>query len=93
MTLFYGTADKPGQRWVVTTPENASELQQVGKAEKGRFIGKVWQALRLLEIALAELDVDGWELVSSSFSGIYGLYGIANLRRSASSEHHSSPNT
>lgn len=83
MTLIYGTADKHGRRWVVTAPEIHSESQQVGEAEKGRFVGKVWQAMRLLETALVELDAEGWELVSTSFSGILNLYGTAVLRRPA----------
>jgi hypothetical protein len=90
MTLMYGTPDKRGRRWVITPPDAATEGKQVGQAEKGRFMGKIWQAMRLLETALEELDADGWELVSTSFSGIFNLYGTAVLRRSKSKD---SPDT
>lgn len=86
MTLIYGTADKHGRRWVITAPDNKSESRQVGKAEKGRFIGRIWQAMKLLETALEELDADGWELVSTSFSGTIGFYGTAVLRKPADTE-------
>jgi len=39
--------------------------------------------MRLLETALEELDVEGWELVSTSFSGTLAFYGTAVLRRPA----------
>ncbi len=81
ITLLYGTADKHGRRWVITASDPTSESKQVGQAEKGRFIGRIWQAMRLLETALEELDAEGWELVSASFSGIFTLYGTAVLRR------------
>ncbi len=83
ITLIYGTADRSGRRWVITSADPATPGKQVGKAEKDRFIGRVWQATRLLETALEELDAEGWELVSTSFSGIFGLYGVAVLRRPA----------
>ena len=83
ITLVYGTADKRGRRWVITAPDVTSESQQAGKAERGRFIGRIWQAMRLLETALEELDADGWELVSTSFSGVFSFYGTAVLRRPA----------
>jgi hypothetical protein len=92
MTLIYGTADKHGRRWVITAPEITSQSQQVGQAEKGRFVGRVWQATRLLETALVELDADGWELVSTSFSGVFGFYGTAVLRRLAATEGEASSN-
>ena len=87
ITLIYGTADRHGRRWVVTAPDAASESKQVGKAEKGRFVGRIWQAMRLLETALEELDAEGWELVSTSFSGLFNLYGTAVLRRPAAKVH------
>ena len=84
MTLIYGTETrKHGRRWVVTAPEITAESTQVGKAERGRFVGKIWQAMRLLETALEEMDAQGWELVSTSFSGIFAFYGTAVLRRPA----------
>ena len=83
ITLVYGTGDRHGRRWVVTAPDATSESKQVGKAEKGRFVGRIWQAMRLLETALKELDAEGWELVSTSFSGIFTFYGTAVLRRPA----------
>ncbi len=86
ITLVYGTADKQGRRWVITAPDPNSESGQVGKAEKGRIGGRVWQAMRLLEIALEELDADGRELVSTSFSGLFIFYGTAVLRRPKSGE-------
>lgn len=88
ITLIYPTADKHGRRWVVTAPDVASESKQVGKAEKGRLAGRIWQALRLLETALQELDAEGWELVSTSFSGIFTFYGTAVLRRPAAQDNH-----
>lgn len=86
MTLMYGTSGKHGRRWIVTPHDMTTEPRQVGQAEKSRFVGKVCQALRLLETALVELDDDGWELVSTSFSGlVFGFYGTAVLRRPATS--------
>lgn len=79
-TLMYGTGD-PLRRWVITAPDARTACQQVGDAEKGRFMGRIWQGLHLLESALRELDADGWELVSVSFSGIFSFYGCAVLRR------------
>lgn len=82
MTLVYGANSiKHGRRWVIVAHDAISESKQVGQAEKGRFIGQIWQAMRLLETALEELDADGWELVSASFSGTFGFYGTAVLRR------------
>lgn len=86
MSLIYGTADKHGRRWIVTPPDVMTEAKQVGQAEKGRFIGQIGQALRLLETALEELDADGWELVSTSFSGVFAFYGTAIVRRSKSED-------
>jgi len=81
-TLIYGTPD-PMRRWVITSPDAQTPCQQVGTAEKGRFVGRIWQAMRLLETALREVDADGWELVSASFSGILSFYGCAVLKRRA----------
>lgn len=81
-TLMYGTPD-PLRRWVITAPDAKTPCQQVGDAEKGRFVGRIWQGMRLLESALRELDADGWELVSVSFSGILSFYGCAVLKRPA----------
>ena len=81
-TLMYGTAD-PLRRWVITAPDVLTRGQQVGGAEKGRFICRIWQGLHLLESALQELDADGWELVSVSFSGVLSFYGCAVLKRRA----------
>ena len=81
ITLVYGTGDRHGRRWVVTAPDATAQSKQVGKAENGRFVGRIWQAMRLLKTALEELDADGWELVSTSFSGIFAFYGTAVLRR------------
>ena len=81
-TLIYGTA-KPLRRWVITASDAKTPCQQVGDAEKGRFVGRIWQAQHLLETALRELDADGWELVSVSFSGILSFYGCAVLKRRA----------
>jgi hypothetical protein len=79
-TLIYGTPD-PLRRWVIAAPDALAVSQQVGAAEKSRFVGRVWQGMRLLETALRELDADGWELVSASFSGILSFYGCAVLKR------------
>jgi hypothetical protein len=81
ITLVYGTGDRLGRRWVVTAPNATSKSRQVGAAEKGRWAGRIWQAMRLLETALKELDADGWELVTASLSGLFNLYGTAVLRR------------
>jgi len=81
MTLVYGTADKHGARWIVNPRDATTEVRQVGEAEKGRFVGRIGQALRLLETALEKLDADGWELVSTSFSGVFTFYGVAVVRR------------
>jgi len=85
MTLIYGTADKQGRRWMITPANGVAEGKQVGENEKSRFIGRICQALRLLETALTELDAEGWELVSTSCSGIWNFYGTAVLRLSAKS--------
>ena len=69
------------RRWVATAPDPQTSGRQVGQAEKGRFVGRVWQAMRLLETALRELDAEGWELVSASLSGALSLYGCAVVRK------------
>ena len=84
-TIIMGTPDKQGRRWVITPADpNQMPGEQVGEAEKPRFLGKIWQGVRLLETALKEMDAEGWELVSHSFSGVFGFYGTAVLRRPAS---------
>ena len=86
ITLRYVLHDPRGARWVITPADPDAETKQVGKAEKRRFAGRIMQGLRLLEIALEELDADGWELVSASFDGIMNLYGTAFLRRPKSGQ-------
>lgn len=83
-TLLYGTPERGGlRRWVITAASADSESAQVGAAEKSRHVGRVWQALHLLETALRELDAEGWEFVSTSFAGgLFGFFGTAVLRRS-----------
>ena len=82
-TLMFITHHKDGCGWGIVQRDLSSDLERVGESEKPRFIGKVWQAARLLETALAELDLDGWELVSTSYSGTIGFYGLAVVRRAA----------
>lgn len=74
------------RRWVICPTRAEMQIRQVGDSEKARFIGKILQAMRLLETALKELDAEGWELVSTSFSGIFNLYGTAVLRRLATKD-------
>lgn len=84
ITIVMGTPDQEGRRWVTASTDPAVPSRQVGEAKKPRFSGRIWQALELLETALEEMDKDGWELVSHSFSGlIFGFYGTAVLRRPA----------
>ena len=83
-TIVMGSPDQKGRRWVTASTDPAVPSRQVGEARKPRFSGRIWQALQLLETALEEMDKDGWELVSHSFSGlIIGFYGTAILRRPA----------
>ena len=85
MTICMGTPDNKGRRWITTSPDLKMPGKQVGEAQKPRFIGRLWQGVWLLETALKELDSEGWELVSHSFSGlILGFYGTAVLKRPAS---------
>ena len=84
MTICMGTPDNKGRRWITTSPDLKTPGKQVGEAQKPRFIGRLWQGVWLLETALKELDADGWELVSHSFSGlVLGFYGTAVLKRPA----------
>ena len=85
-TILMGSPDKKRRRWVTTSPDPQTPGEQVGEAEKPRFLGRIWQGVRLLETALKEMDADGWELVSHSFygPGFGGLTGTAVLRRPAS---------
>lgn len=83
--IMMGTPDNQGRRWVTVSPDPKAPAQQVGEAEKPRYIGRLWQGVRLLESAVKEMDAEGWELVSHSFSGnVVGFYGTAILRRSTS---------
>ena len=87
-TLAMFRPDKKGRRWLrlSTDPNTVGAVgEQVGEAEKPRFLGSLWQAARLLESALKEMDAEGWELVSHSFNGpgFGGLTGTAVLRRPA----------
>jgi hypothetical protein len=53
-----------------------------GPKERPRWIAAVTHQMRQLEAALAELDRDGWELVSASVWSEYGTrLGAAVLRR------------
>ena len=80
-TLLYGTPERGMRRWVITASRADTASKAVGESERSSFIGRIWQALRLLETALKELDGEGWEFVSTSFSGMFTLYGVAVLRR------------
>jgi hypothetical protein len=82
--MIMGTPDNKGRRWVLTSPDPGMLGKQIGEAQKPRFVGRLWQGVRLLESALKEMDAEGWELVSHSFSGlVFGFYGTAVLRRPA----------
>lgn len=82
-TLFYSNPKPKMCSWVITAKKAKTPCQPVGELANSRFWGRIWQALHLLETALRELDDDGWELVSTSFSGIFNFYGTAVLRRPA----------
>ena len=82
-TLFYSKPKPKMCSWVITAKDAETPCQPVGELAKPRFSGRIWQALHQLETALRELDDDGWELVSTSFSGIYTFYGTAVLKRPA----------
>ncbi len=69
--------------WSIVESHPSPDMKRVGDSEKPRFLGKIWQAAKLLETALVELDLDGWELVSTSYSGVIGFYGLAIVRRPA----------
>ena len=80
-TLYFVRHQKKGMcGWVIVTREFV-DPERVGDTEKRRF-SMFWQAAALLETALAELDLDGWELVSTSYGGFFGFYGLAVVRRS-----------
>ena len=56
-TIIMGAPDKKGRRWVITPADpNKMPGDQVGEAENPRFLGKIWQGVRLLETALKEMD-------------------------------------
>lgn len=67
-------------RWVAS-PNRKSDLEIVEPSEKARFVAKLWQAGSLLQRALEAAEEEGWELVSTSYSGVLNLYGVAVLRR------------
>ena len=55
-----------------------------GPKERGRWVAAVAQQMGQLEVALAELDRDGWELASASVWSEYSTRtGAAVLRRPA----------
>ena len=89
-TLMFISHQKKECGWGVVKNDPSPDLERVGDSEKRRFIGKVWQAAKLLETALVELDLDGWELVSTSYSGTIGFYGLAIVRRSVTGNPHGS---
>ena len=72
-----------GCGWSIVESHPSPDMKRVGDSEKPRFLGKIWQAAKLLETALVELDLDGWELVSTSYSGTIAFYGLAVVRRAA----------
>ncbi len=84
-TLHYGIEGKVyyGNRfWVVSSPTPGEPGKRYGPIAQSRLIGKISQAMWQLELALKELDDEGWELVSTSFSsGTFHLNGIIVLRR------------
>jgi hypothetical protein len=83
-TIAMGTPDNKGRRWVITAPDAETLGQQIGEAEKPRFIARFWQGMRLLETALKAMDAEGWELVSYTYSStLFYLNGTAILRRPA----------
>jgi len=86
-TLVMGTPGKEGRCWkmVARDPKTAVAGKRYGKAEKPCLVGRLWQGARLLESAAQEMDADGWELVSHSFSGlVFGFSGVAVFRRPSS---------
>ncbi len=86
-TIVMRTLGQVTRRWVIASPDPKIPAKQVGEAEKSRFtfISSLGQGVRLLETALKEMDAEGWELVSHSFSHfIFAFYGTAVLRRPAS---------
>jgi len=65
--------------------EDASR-RTYGPKERGRLIGGVHQQMRQLEVALKQVDQEGWELVSVSVSVwmiFFARHGVAVLRRPA----------
>ena len=89
-TLMFMLHQKKGTcGWAIVEGDPSPDLERVGDSEKRRF-WKMWQAAKLLETALVELDLDGWELVSTSYSGFWGFYGFAVVRRSVTGNPHGS---
>ncbi len=86
-TIGMGTPDKKGRKWVITSPDAETVGTQVGDSEKPRFIARFWQGMRLFKTALKEMDADGWELVSYTYSStLFYLNGTAILRRPATKD-------
>lgn len=79
-TLVFSSSSRTAA-WRVASSDLKTEPKIVGPTEKLRFAGKLWQAAWMLQQTLEELDAEGWELVSNSFSGLFNLYGVAILRR------------
>jgi hypothetical protein len=82
-TLYYGALGRGLRRWLLPAPDPKAPGKGVGGSEFRSFSKRITQALRLLGTALKELDGDGWELVSVSFSGVLAFYGVAVVRRPA----------
>lgn len=89
-TLYYGLKGRRTftERFWVDTSESLDEsCNRYRPTARSRLIGKVQQAMRQLEEALNELDEEGWELVSSSYSsGVFRLDGMAVVRRARKSD-------
>ena len=82
-TLVMGTPDNRGRCWVRVSSDPATPGEAVGSTEKPSFSSRLWQGVRLLNSAIDEMDKEGWELVTYSFSGLlFYFYGVATFRRS-----------
>ncbi len=88
-TLVYGIEGKvfySNRFWVDVSTSLDEPGNRYGPTERSRLIGKIFQAMKQLEEALKQLDEEGWELVSTSFStGIFSFHGMAVLRKSSPS--------
>jgi hypothetical protein len=68
--------------WAEPTVNKDAPGRQYGPTIRTGTAGFLHQVMHQLEIALAELDNEGWELVSTSVSvSTLGLNGAAMLRR------------